>query len=121
MFPTTLKNCYVRREFCEYKQCENSYVVKILEFFLFLKDGNIIRICFHFSPRYGVWGCVTAADYDLPCVLGGVWFFSAAGCFCDYVTFGILGTFQRVYKCWGPKTRGCWWWVAGCSWSPFVM
>lgn len=27
--------------------------------------------------------------------------------FCDYVMFGIPGTFQRVYKCQGPES----WWV----------
>lgn len=50
--------------------------------------------------------------------------------FGDCVTFGILGTFKRVYKCQGPErwagllvllaVVGCGWlWLAvvGCGWS----
>jgi hypothetical protein len=32
----------------------------------------------------------------------------AAESFCDCVMFGILETFQRVYKCEGPKGQSCW-------------
>jgi hypothetical protein len=46
-----------------------------------------------------MWGCFglsAAADYDLPPALAEAWF-------CQLqivpVTFGILGTFQMVYKC----------------------
>ena len=30
----------------------------------------------------------------------------AVDCFCNSVTFGMLGTFQRVYKCKGSDRRG---------------
>lgn len=32
----------------------------------------------------------------------------AADSFWDCVAFGILGSFQRVDKCWGPEGRGRW-------------
>ena len=38
---------------------------------------------------------------------------SAADSFCNCVTFGILGTFQTVYKgskWWGGLLAGCWLW-----------
>ena len=99
--------------------CDNSHILVSFK----TTKKKILRICFHFNPRCGIWGCFrlfTAADYDLP--LAGVWFLPAAGSFCDCMMFGILGTFQRVYKCQGPKRlSGCWlvvcWLlvVVGCS------
>ena len=45
-----------------------------LKFWILLKNRNIIRLCFCFNPRYGIWGrfrLSTAADYDLPHALAG--------------------------------------------------
>jgi hypothetical protein len=39
------------------------------------------------------------SHYDLPQALAEVWFLPAADSVCNCLTFGILGTFQRVYKC----------------------
>lgn len=46
---------------------------------IFFKNTDIfiIKICFHFKPHVGGWGCLrfyTAADCDLPCALAGLWF-----------------------------------------------
>ena len=50
------------------------------------------RDVFVLIPGVGMWGCFclsVAPDCDLP----------ATDSFCDCVMFGILGIFQRVYKC----------------------
>jgi hypothetical protein len=36
-----------------------------------------------------------------------------ADSFFDCVMFGILGTFPRVYKCYGPEVYKCCWWIVG--------
>jgi hypothetical protein len=84
----------------------------ILEF-SFKNHRNIIRRCFRFTPRCGMWGCFrlsTAVDCDLPHACSSQdLVLSPADSFCNCVTFGILGTFQRVYTCWGSKRLvGCW-------------
>lgn len=48
-----------------------------------------------------MWGCFrlpTAVDYDLPDALAEAWFY-LLHTVSAVVTFGILGTFQRLYKC----------------------
>lgn len=45
-------------------------------------------------------GMSVAGDYDLPRAL--------ADGFCDYVTLGILGTFQVVHRHKGPERWGMW-------------
>jgi len=62
---------------------------------------NIIRTCFHFNPRYRIRGCFrvsTAADCNLPHALSGAWFYQLQ-IVSMTVTFGILRTFERIYKC----------------------
>jgi hypothetical protein len=57
------------------------------------------RDVFVLIPGVGMWGCFclsVAPDCDLP----------ATDSFCDCVMFGILGIFQRVYKCWGHSRGG---------------
>lgn len=86
---------------------------------------NIIRLCFHFNPRCGIYGCLRSST-----AASGLWFasgfkrgvaFPAADGFCSCMTFGILGTFKRVNKCEGPERQGgllvgvcyggyCWLW-----------
>lgn len=72
------------------------------ENFSSLKNTEILlRIDFYLNTRWRIWGCFRlspAADYDLLHALAEVWFLSAAYSSCDYVTFGILGSFQRVFK-----------------------
>jgi hypothetical protein len=63
-------------------------------------------MCFCFNPRWGCFG-LTTAHYDLP--RAEVWFLPAADSFWDSVMFGIIGTFQRVYK-WALRGEiGGWW------------
>lgn len=50
-------------------------------------------------------------SYDLPRALAESVFLTITHSFCDYVTFGILGAFQRTDKCWDPRgvIDGYWW------------
>jgi len=38
-------------------------------------------------------------------------FSTVAYIFCNCVMLGILGTFQRVYKCWSYARQGSDWWL----------
>jgi hypothetical protein len=63
---------------------------------------HILRMCFHFNPRCGLWGCLrlsTAADCDLPHALAGVRFcqWQIGSAIVWHLKF--WGFFQRVYKC----------------------
>lgn len=61
---------------------------------------------------------VTTADYDLSRALAGV-ILPAAGGFFECATFGIQGSFQRMYKCYGLREGGYGLSVGFC-WSWFV-
>lgn len=54
------------------------------------------------NTRRGVWSCLRLS-IPADCMV-----LPAAESFCDCVTFGILGIFQRAYKCQSPD--GCGWW-----------
>jgi hypothetical protein len=75
-----------------------------------------------FNPRCGIWGCFrlpTAADYDLPWALAGVWFcqlhkVSATVWYSDF-----WGLFQRGYinvRTWGEWGWGWGWGVVLDGW-----
>jgi hypothetical protein len=79
-------------------------IVRILKF-CFLKKKkkhrNVIRIRFHFNPGVG-YGAASDCPEQLALVYLMLWHgcdLPAADTFCDCVTFVILGSFQRVYKC----------------------
>lgn len=89
-------------------------------FGFFKKCRNIIGICFYFNARYGVW------DYFRLSTVTWLWFslcsssdmvFPPADSFCDCVTFGILGTFQPVYRILEPRV---WLLVVQEGWMQFV-
>ena len=67
-----------------------------LEFF-FIQASQYVLILI---PGYGATSqCPQQLTMiDLPRVLARVWFCQLQS-FCDYETFGIIETFQRVYKC----------------------
>ena len=54
----------------------------------------------------GCFGLSTAVDSDLPRALAGS-FCQLQIVFCKYMTFGIMGTIERVYKCKGTDPERC--------------
>lgn len=52
----------------------------VVKTFGFLKNRNIVGICFHFSLKCGIWDCcrlLTASDYDFSCAPAKVPFTSS--------------------------------------------
>ena len=71
-------------------------------FGVFEKNRNIIRICFCFNPRCGIWGCFrlsTAADYDLPHALARALFCQLQIVSARVWCLEFWGLFRGVYKC----------------------
>lgn len=88
---------------CEAFSLLGLYMDKLREFwnFAFFKKHRNIRMCFPFSLRCGGVSLLLVDPQQLPMILLGL--LQQCGIvrcrqFCDYVTFGILGTLQRVYK-----------------------
>ena len=78
-----------------------------------LKNRNIIK-SFPCNPWCGTWGCsrLLSATADCGWLHAPACIVSpATDDFCDCVTFGTLGTFQKVYKFKSPLETG--WAIAG--------
>jgi hypothetical protein len=76
---------------------ENSGILVSLE-----NAEIVLRICFYFNPKW--WDMGDASDYpqqltEICLVLWRSMILLAADSLGTCVAFGILGTFQRVYKC----------------------
>lgn len=89
--------------FLKKKKCE----VLWLQFWSFVslkKHRNIIRLCFPFNPRYRIRCCFRPSPAAVCSLCSRIWLvlfvvvLPSADSVCDCVTFGLLGTFQRVYK-----------------------
>jgi hypothetical protein len=68
-------------------------------------------MCFHFNPRYEISGCFslsTAADYDMPRALAGIWFCQLQIGFASVWCLEFWGPFRGYIKARAPIEGAGW-------------